>query len=61
MKAYHYDDLGFFDGEVECQIDPLESEIAGHDVYLTPADTTSKKPTIKAGSKPRWNGMGAVS
>lgn len=56
MKAYHYDEYRFYDGEILCQKDPLESEKAGHDIYLTPADTTSIKPEIIKGSTPRWNG-----
>jgi hypothetical protein len=56
MKAYHYDDLRFYDGEIDCQKDPLETEKAGRDIYLTPADTTSIRPEIVDGSTPRWNG-----
>ena len=56
MIAYHYNDLLFFDGEIECQIDPLESKAIGRDIYLMPADATDKKPTIQDGYTPRWNG-----
>jgi hypothetical protein len=56
MKAYHYDEYRFYDGAILCQKDPLESEKAGHDIYLAPADTTSIKPEIIKGSTPRWNG-----
>lgn len=56
MKAYHYNDLRFFDGEMECQIDPRESAAAGHDVYLMPANATDKKPKLQAGYTPRWDG-----
>lgn len=56
MQAYIYDNDRFYAGAVECQIDPLESKAQGEKVYLTPANSTSKKPTIKDGSKPRWNG-----
>jgi hypothetical protein len=56
MKAYHYNSLKFYDKEITCQIDPLESERQGKTVYLTPANSTLSKPTIKDGYTPRWNG-----
>jgi hypothetical protein len=56
MKAYHYNSLKFYDKEIPCQIDPLESERQGKTVYLTPKDCTLTKPTIKDGYTPRWNG-----
>lgn len=56
MKAYHYNLLRFYDGETTCQKDPKASVAAGHDVFLMPANATDKKPTIKDGYTPRWNG-----
>ena len=56
MQAYIYDNDRFYVGEMTCQIDPLESQKQGKDIYLTPANSTSKKPTIIDGSKPRWTG-----
>lgn len=56
MKAYFYDEDRFYTHSAPCQLDPLESEKQGKNVYLTPANSTSKKPTIKDGAKPRWNG-----
>ena len=56
MKAYHYNGLRFFDGEANCQKDPKASQAAGYDVFLIPANATDKKPTIKEGYTPRWNG-----
>ena len=56
MKAYHYNELRFYDGETNCQVDPMESAAAGHDVFLLPANATEKKPTSKEGYTPRWNG-----
>lgn len=56
MKAYHYNSLRFYDGETNCQKDPKSSAAAGHDVFLIPANATDKKPTIKDGCTPRWNG-----
>lgn len=56
MQAYTYDNDRFYVGAVECQIDPLESQKQGNDVYLTPAQSTFDKPKIIEGAKPRWNG-----
>jgi len=56
MQAYHYNSLRFFDGEINRQIDPKSSAIAGHDIYLMPANSTDVKPVIKDGYTPRWNG-----
>lgn len=56
MQAYIYDNDRFYVGEMTCQIDPLESQKQGKDVYLTPANSTSIQPTIIDGSKPRWTG-----
>lgn len=56
MQAYIYDNDRFYVGEMTCQRDPLESEKQGKDVYLTPANSTSVKPTITEGAKPRWTG-----
>lgn len=56
MQAYHYNTLRFYDGTMQCQVDPLQSKIAGKDVYLIPADCTLTKPTLKDGYTPRWDG-----
>jgi len=56
MIAYHYNLLRFYDGEANCQKDPKASQAAGYDVFLIPANATDKKPTIKDGYTPRWNG-----
>ena len=56
MKAYHYDELRFFDNEVECQLDPLETKKQGEKVFLIPANATTKKPIFEEGSTPRWDG-----
>lgn len=56
MQAYIYDNDRFYAGEMTCQLDPLESQKQGKNVYLTPANSTSKKPTIIEGAKPRWTG-----
>lgn len=44
MKAFHYDDKGYYTGTVDRQRDPLESELAGHDVWLMPANATDVEP-----------------
>lgn len=56
MQAYIYDNDRFYVGEMTCQIDPLESQAQGKDVYLTPANSTTIQPTIIEGAKPRWTG-----
>lgn len=56
MQAYIYDNDKFYVGEMTCQIDPLESQKQGKDIYLTPANSTNIKPTIIEGAKPRWTG-----
>ena len=44
MIAYGYDDNGYYTGEKNCQIDPLESKRKGEFVYLLPANATWDKP-----------------
>jgi hypothetical protein len=56
MQAYHYNHLRFYDGTISRQIDPKSSAIAGHDIYLMPANSTDVKPIIQDGYTPRWNG-----
>ena len=56
MIAYIYDNDRFYVGEMTCQIDPLESEKQGKNIYLTPAHSTFDKPEIIEDAKPRWNG-----
>lgn len=54
--AYHYDDNGYYTGEINRQLDPLTSEIEGHPVYLTPGDSTLvKPPKEKVGFKRKWD------
>lgn len=57
-KAYSYDfNSKKFLGEVQCQIDPLESKIAGKTIYLLPGNATYKKLEIeeKEGFDIVWN------
>ena len=45
MKAYLFDEhTKEYVGEIECQIDPLESKKAGKDIWLLPANSTFDKP-----------------
>lgn len=44
MIAYAYDEDMNYVGEQERQLDPLESMMAGKEVYLMPANCTLKKP-----------------
>lgn len=56
MKAYTYDNITKeYNGIVNCQIDPLESEIAGYTIYLIPAYSTLLKPKTKEGYKTIWD------
>ena len=40
MNCYKYNENGFYLGVGNCQIDPLESQIQGQDVFLLPANAT---------------------
>lgn len=45
MLAYQYnEDSKEFTNEITCQKDPLESEMAGKDIWLLPANSTWDKP-----------------
>ena len=57
MYAYKYDENKYYAGQQECQIDPLESEAKGEEIYLLPADCTWAEPlNEKEGYKIKWNG-----
>jgi hypothetical protein len=56
MKAYHYNELKFYDREMPCQIDKLETQKQAKTIYLTPKDCTLIKPEVQEGYTPRWNG-----
>ena len=58
MKAYRYNSENKkYEGEATCQIDPLESEIAGKEIYLLPAYCTYEvPPEAKEGFDIVWNG-----
>lgn len=57
QKAYLFDEkTKEYKSEVNAQLDPLESEKAGKDIYLLPANATWDKPAVKDGCVPVWNG-----
>lgn len=56
--AYLYDEkTKEYKSEVNAQLDPLESEKAGKDIYLLPANATWLKPTPKDGCVAVCNGV----
>lgn len=57
-KAYQYDEnTKKYTGEIDRQRDPLESQKAGHDVWLMPANSTDIPPLEpKEGFDVVWNG-----
>ena len=57
MIAYKYDsETKLYVGTQQCQLDPLESELAGKDVWLLPANCTFKAPlTFKEGFNIVWS------
>lgn len=58
MKAYRYNkESKKYEGEVSCQIDPLESKTKGEEVWLLPAYSTFEVPLKeKEGFDVVWNG-----
>lgn len=60
MKAYQYDsETKKYIGEIERQIDPLESQAQGKEIYLMPADSTDVVPLeAKDGYDVVFNGTG---
>lgn len=57
MKAYRYDPVSKkYIGEINCQIDPLETQTKGEPVYLLPANSTFSAPLHKDGFYTVWNG-----
>lgn len=57
MQAYRFDENGYFQEIVNCQLDPLESVAAGKDIYLLPGNSTYSEPLPeKEGFRVKWNG-----
>lgn len=60
MKAYQYDsETKKYIGEIDRQIDPLESQAQGKEIWLMPADSTDiVPPEAKDGYDIVFNGTG---
>ena len=58
MKAYRYNvSTRIYEGEINCQKDPIASRKAGEDVWLLPAHSTFDKPLDpKENYNVIWNG-----
>lgn len=56
MFIYKYDEKGLFVGTEETELDPLESEIQGKDIYLLPPNATFSEPEKREGFAPVWDG-----
>lgn len=56
-KVYIYDYDGYYFGEGFPQIDPLESQKAGREIFIMPANSTDvEPPEDKEGFRIKWNG-----
>ena len=56
MLVYKFDEKGLFVGTEETELDPLESELQGKDIYLLPPNATFLEPEKKEGFAPVWDG-----
>lgn len=56
MLVYKFDEKGLFVGVDETELDPLESELQGKEIYLLPPNATFDAPEQKAGFAPVWDG-----
>lgn len=56
MLVYKYDEKGLFVGAEETELDPLESELQGKEIYLLPPNATFAAPEEKEGFAPVWDG-----
>lgn len=56
MLVYKFDEKGLFVGAEETELDPLESELQGKEVYLLPPNATFTAPEEKEGFAPVWDG-----
>ena len=56
MLVYKFDEKGLFVGIDETELDPLESELQGKEIYLLPPNATFDAPEEKDGFAPVWNG-----
>lgn len=59
MKIYKFDpETKEYKATENAMLDPLESQLQQHDVYLIPANSTTIAPAEKQGCVPVWNGEG---
>ena len=56
MLVYKFDENGLFIGVEETELDPLESEMQGKEIYLLPPNATFDKPKERDGFAPVWDG-----
>lgn len=56
MLVYRFNEKGLFVGTDETELDPLESELQGKEIYLLPPDATFNAPEEKEGFAPVWDG-----
>lgn len=56
MLVYKFNEKGLFVGTEETELDPLESELQGKEIYLLPPNATFDAPEKKAGFAPVWDG-----
>lgn len=56
MLVYKYNEKGIFSGVEETELDPLESELQGKDIYLLPPNATFEAPNAQIGFVPVWDG-----
>ena len=57
MLVYKFDEKGIYTGAEETELDPLESELQGKEIYLLPPNATFDAPEKKEGFAPIWNGV----
>ena len=56
MLVYKFDEKGVFVGTDETELDPLESEMQGKEIYLLPPNSTFDAPEERKGFASVWNG-----
>lgn len=56
-KVYYFDDKNEYTEQGFAQLDPLETELAGSEIYLLPASATFDAPPSQQGYAAVWNGI----